>query len=290
VTDPDGNYQRLRVIYQTNSSNHAEIKVERINSMVAIKNGGYHKMAVHTLGDEAFVFPMSWFIIEQLSPKDFLELLPKMVRLDITAIVVTHLEWYETAAFWDFFGFVLTVVAIVVSVLGAPTLGAAIINLVTAYAIGYVTIEIVTRILEANPDSEVAQVLAIAVAIYGASLSSNGAGLLDDVVMGIQATANVYSVYTDIQLDLMEEEWVDFSQSFEEQMEQLEELNNGIAIRQDMINYIQHTIITRVEKPETFFSRTLNVSPGDDSVNLNGQIDLEGFFEQPIDMVNTRDL
>ncbi len=177
-----------------------------------------------------------------------------------------------------------------VSVLGAPTLGAAIINLVTAYAIGYVTIEIVTRILEANPDSEVAQVLAIAVAIYGASLSSNGAGLLDDVVMGIQATANVYSVYTDIQLDLMEEEWVDFSQSFEEQMEQLEELNNGIAIRQDMINYIQHTIITRVEKPETFFSRTLNVSPGDDSVNLNGQIDLEGFFEQPIDMVNTRDL
>lgn len=172
-SDIEGTCNILRCRHQHTAGLYDEIEVYRLNSMSAINYGAHHQMAVSTCDgvDESFTIPVSWFVMEEMSTKEQVQAYQHMLRLDMYAIQITEMEWYESELFLDLFTFVMVVATIY-------TAGAAggFLAVLQQLAINYLIIELVIFIAETTGSAELAAIVGIAAAI---ALGNTGGLTLD---------------------------------------------------------------------------------------------------------------
>jgi hypothetical protein len=158
--------------YQKTATEYDEIKLFTLNGMTAINYGSYHEVALCQLGDDEFTIPVSWEIFSEVSAQEQMEVYQFMCRVDINAINITHLEWYETEAFWDLFEFALIVISVVITVwtFGAGVIAngftAGLLALIQAFVISYAIGELIIYVAEATGNNILAAVVGVAAAIY----------------------------------------------------------------------------------------------------------------------------
>lgn len=151
----------LTIQHQTASGLYDEIVISTMNSMTSIDYDTYHEIVVNVLGDDNFTIPVSWFVFNQLNAPEQLEVFQYLFRFDITAIVVTELDWYQTPAFFDLFGFILIIVVTIFTLGTATSFIVAIVDLAINYAIG----ELIIWVAEETGSAELAAVVGIVAAI-----------------------------------------------------------------------------------------------------------------------------
>lgn len=160
----------LTMQFQRTDTVYDQIVVTNMNGLTAINYGGYHEVALCVLSDDEFTIPLSWEIFRQLTAREQMECYQFIARVDFNAILITHLEWYETPDFLDLFSFALTVISVVLTVIsfgadgGSWLTGALAIveSLVVNYAIG----ELIIFIAEVTGNDVLAAVAGVVAAIY----------------------------------------------------------------------------------------------------------------------------
>lgn len=167
---------KLTLRFQKTAISYDEIVIENMNSMSSIKYDGYHKAAFNTLKDSSFTIPLSWYVYDQLTNEELMKVYQKIFRVDFYSIEVTHLAWYETAAFFSFIKFALIIVSIVLT---AITFGAAsgfyagVWAVIQQVVISYVVMEIVVEIAAATGSAA----LAAAIGLIAAFIMRDFSGL-----------------------------------------------------------------------------------------------------------------
>jgi len=162
----DTTVKTLVLQHQISATEYDEIRIKNLNGMAAIAYGAHHNIAFNTLGDDDFTLPISWFVVQDFKPEEFLELYQHMLRLDFYAIQVTELEWYETSAFTTLFKFVLIAITVFSLFTAAGPL-TALYNLLVSYAV----MEVVIYVAELTGNAEFAALVAIVAMIV---LSNTG--------------------------------------------------------------------------------------------------------------------
>ena len=226
----------LTMQFQKIAGFYDEIIMTNLNGMTSINYQTFHEVALNTLDDDNFTVPVSWKIFNEVPAREQMEVFQFLCRCDMNAVVITHLEWYETEAFFELFEFVLVIVLIVVTVLsfgtalqGATSIYAgflAIVDvLVTSWAIG----ELIIFIAEASGSAFLAAVVAVYLAIkFGDTKFLEELG---EMVLADQLTAIVTNFADDflvayLELDALETvaEIEALQLTIKEETERLEEL------------------------------------------------------------------
>lgn len=99
---------RIRLRKQINTTQYEQIEIRGLNGLAAINYGTYHNIAVNTVGDANFTIPVSMYMLDQFTKEEQLIMYQYLLRVDFYALEVVHLEWYETAGFWNLVEFVAT--------------------------------------------------------------------------------------------------------------------------------------------------------------------------------------
>ena len=155
--------------YQRLAGSYDEIRLNKLNGMTSIKYAGYSEVALCQLGDDEFTIPVSWDIFRQVSAQEQMEVFQYLARIDVNAINITELEWYETSAFYDLFEFALAVVAVVVIIYSfgqATSLVAGAVSFVQALVVNYAIGELIVFVAEATGNNILAAVVGVAAAVY----------------------------------------------------------------------------------------------------------------------------
>lgn len=176
--------------FQDTETTYAQLLIYNLNGMAAIEYDGYHKAAFTKLGDNTLTVPISYFVFRQLKPEEALEIYEHMLRIDVHAITITELEWYETSAFRNLFNFALIVINVI-------TLGTAssFTSFLYYLAVNYVIALAVVRIAELTGNAELAALVGVVAAI---ALSSSGT-----IPLGNMTTAeSVLNITTNFADDL----------------------------------------------------------------------------------------
>ena len=182
-TDDDGNPINPKTVtgsalncwFQATATEYDEIVVNNLNGMSAIEYDGFHKMALNKIGDDDFVIPVSWFVFNQLTAKQQLEVYQYLLRFDIFAIQIVELEWYETSAFFDLFTFAM-IVFTVYTLGAASSLWVAVQQIAIQYAIG----ELIVWVVEATGSAELAALIGVVAIIYLSDSSVFSEGFLPE--------------------------------------------------------------------------------------------------------------
>lgn len=157
----NGEGKDLIMRHQTGPTTYDTIVVSNLNGLSAIDYEGFHKVAFSVLGDPNFTIPLSWFVFNKLTPVEHLEVYQHICRVDLYALQIIELEWYETSAFADLFEIVSWIITI-------WTLGAAsgflevLKQLLIQYAIG----ELVIWIAEVTGNEALAAIVGLVAQIY----------------------------------------------------------------------------------------------------------------------------
>jgi hypothetical protein len=147
---------------------YERIVINDLNGMTAIKKAGFHSMALNTLGDDNFAIPVSYFILNLLSPTEQMQLYQSMFRIDSYAAQIVHLEFYETPGFLTLFEF--TMVAITLWSLGQAT---APLQVVRQLLTQYLIMELVVYLAELTGNAEFAAVIGLVAAIALSNTTAN---------------------------------------------------------------------------------------------------------------------
>ena len=236
VADPS----ELRLQYRKSATHYDELIINGINAVAAIEYGGYHQLALKTLGDDALTIPVSNFVFQQLSSVEMLEVYGYILRIDFSAIEITHLEWYETAGFLDLFNFVLVVIT-VVSLGTASSFTAALYQL----AINYVIIELVIFIAELTGNEALAAIIGVVAAFAlmdaGNIIDFGSLSTADQILQvttnfsqNFQAAMGVTSAELRAELEAIEEAYqdrIDEIERFNEENDQLVDINFMVALQ-----------------------------------------------------------
>ena len=159
----------LKIWYQATATEYDELVIFDLNGFTSIDYGSYHQVSLNKLGDDDFTIPIVWFAFDLLTAEEQLEIYQHVLRFDIYAIQVVHLEWYETGAFAQLFEFVL-VVFFVISLGSATSFLVFIQNLAVNYAIG----ELIIWVAEVTGSEELAALVGIVAAYYFSDTSFFG--------------------------------------------------------------------------------------------------------------------
>ena len=230
---------------QLTVNTYAQITITSLNAFETIAVGGMWNMSTMVLGDENFSIPVSKFVVDHLTPIEQLTAFPLMLRFNMYAGEIQHLEWYETAAFWDLFDLVLTVVTIVVFVSSGFDIG----TLAKSLARGWLLSQGVVALAKLTGNAELAAVLGVAAALYfstGADVDT--AGEVSDAFKTLEAVTmfadNVSMLYT------MEAESInnDFSDVKAQYDKRMEEINSAVTKSQ-----LDTAIVVSLKSPDTLF-------------------------------------
>lgn len=160
----------LTMQFQRTDTVYDEIVVTNMNGLTAINYQSYHEVALCVLTDDEFTIPLSWDIFRQLTAREQMECYQFIVRVDFNAIVITHLEWYETADFLDLFEFALVVIAVILTVLsfGADGGGwlAGALAIIEALVVNYAIGELIIWIAEVTGNDVLAAIAGAVAAVY----------------------------------------------------------------------------------------------------------------------------
>jgi len=204
--------------------------------MTLIDRAGMFGAADKSLAD-GIEMPLAFFFLDSLSVQEQMELFPHCLKLSIYAATITHLKWYETAAFANLLQILAIVVAIVITVItfgAASSFGAFLVSMTEMMAIGLVAGYAMKLLMESGaPDwlKAVGAVIIVVAAIYAGNSNAAGEFLNASqlttavtqsayVVIGTSSAAltqlaNGFSVYTQVKMDKLDEESDRFNKAAE---------------------------------------------------------------------------
>lgn len=138
-----------------------QITITGLSGMNAIAYDGYHNATFNRVGTSGFTIPVSHYIVKKLRGNEVIEVFPYLFRLDIFAIEITKLDWYETPEFVLFF-------QVVMYILSAYTLGtsSSIISVLGNALAQYAIAQIVVYIAELTGNAELAAIIGIIATVY----------------------------------------------------------------------------------------------------------------------------
>jgi len=169
--DEDGNVENpsktnFVIQYQKSDGVYDQIIITNLSSLSTVEYDGYHKVAVNELSDGQLTIPISWYVFDQLEFKEVVNVYEDILRIDMNALLITHLEWYETSAFWD----LLKVVGIILTIVSLGTAGSIYLALVQL-ATQFIVLKLVIFVAELTGNTELAAVLGlIAMVVIGPKL------------------------------------------------------------------------------------------------------------------------
>ena len=145
----------LTMQYQIIDNFYDEIVMTNLNAMTAINYQTYHEVALNALGDKDFTVPVSYKIFFDVPAREQLEVFQFLCRMDMNAINITHLEWYETSAFLDLFEIILVIILVVVTILsfgtalsGATSIYAGFLAIVETLVVSFAIGELIAFVAE----------------------------------------------------------------------------------------------------------------------------------------------
>ena len=154
---------KLTIQYQKAEGLYDELTVINLSSCTAIEYDGFHKVATSRLGyeEENLTIPVSYAAFKDLTHKDLVNVYNDIFRLDVYAISITDLEWYETEAFWTFVKWAGLIISLVTWWMG----GGSIYLLVSQIAAQYLIKQLVIFIAEATGNAELAAIIGVIAAV-----------------------------------------------------------------------------------------------------------------------------
>lgn len=213
------------------------------------------------------------------------EALYRALQFNMYFIDVTELRYYETAAFANFIGIVLKVVAVVVLVISlgsASTSAQALWTAAKFYGTKIIAEYAIQQILLSNPNSKFAQVLAFGVALYAASAGGEfNIGInIDTALETINAVNQVTTVYTQIQSEKLIQESIEFVENAKERDERLQQaIDNYDFGSASLLDYIKETITMKYTTSESFYNEKLTRSLVDQAIDMDQFVDMEKFLD-----------
>ena len=236
------------------------------------------------------IIPMTYSTLDSLGIIDRKRVITECAYTVIYGVQLTELEWYETPEFLDFFDLVLKVVSVVYVFFTADASGAELLwSAVKYYGTKTIVEKVIQEILLANPDSALAQVLAVGLAIVGSSVGGDFNFDFDGLMTGVHATSQATAVYVDVKQDILKQDFAELTETQEEEQDRLQEAIDNFDIEnQGLIDYIKEQVTIRFENPELFMTRTLNISPTDEFLDIARALDLDFTFEKPLVSVYDR--
>ena len=301
ITTAQANYE-VNVKKQVNSTQTINIQVLELIGFTALESSG-NDIAVtkldHAGNDNGgqnvannFLVPMSYGILTQFSTLERKQLAYEMAHLVVHNENVTELRYYETAGFIEFFDLVIKVAAVVyLFYTGGDVSGAEFLwTVASSYAYGVAIEYIITQIVLANPNSELAIALGTAFAVVGGIyMGTSTATAIDKALLGINALSQTTSVYIDVKADILQDEALDFQEYAKNEEAKLEDLFEEASQYDSMLNFMKKTVMHRVETPEQFFGRTQNAQPTDEFLNIARKLDLNFMWDEPLSITTTTD-
>ena len=157
----------LYMRYQRTATNYDEIGLHNLSGMTAIEYDGYHEVALCALGDDEFTIPLSHQVYNRLTPQEMMEVYQHLFRLDFNAVIIQHLEWYETEAFFELFEIFMVVITLIT--LGASSGVSFALDVLYTYAVSTLLGELIIFIADETGNAA----LAALVGVVGGLLLSN---------------------------------------------------------------------------------------------------------------------
>lgn len=265
------------VIKKQEAGYYSQIEVFGLSQNTVVKLAGRLKEDMRDKPKDIFI-PFIKGIVQEFDQRDQQELFYRGLHLSIYAGKVVKLKWYQTGLFQA----ILIAAAIVLTVLYPPSATITWQGVLTA--IGYaIAIKFAVRmIIKAFPDSELAQIVAIAAAVY-VSFTLGGMGAASSTptaVTAIQVTTMTLNFYADTemqQLAYKQEKWNAELEQIQEEISELDTLMkelvpdfsaSGLEVLHALTNPLKG------ETPEQFYLRTLNADPVETVMNLYNHLDL----------------
>lgn len=231
-----GSTSRLTLRYQKTETTYDKIYIENLSGMSSIAYGGYSQVAFNALGDDEFTIPISWYVFKEMEKEEMMRIYQDIFRLDIYAISITHLEWYQTEAFRNFFEFIMIVTAVVsiIATFGtASSFWAGAWALAKQFIVSYVVMEIVVYIAEVTGSAEFAAIVGIIAAVVlmdVAALPPMDIGTADGLLTLVtQFSDNLDTAYG-VEAEQMKEEIDELIAEFEEVKETFKDAPGGPLI------------------------------------------------------------
>ena len=280
---------------QINVSTYTEVRVLDLTgfSYVRADSGNVYLAACDFVGDAIddsnvknnFVLPITYGYLLEVGIVERKEILYRALQMVIYGVNVQHLRYYETAAFGEFFGLVLKIIAIVVLVLSfgsASTVSEILWTAAQLYGSKLLVEYVIQQILLSNPDSPLALALAFAVAIYGAFVGDFSAleVSLETALLSINALSQVTTAYVEIKtLELLEES-SDFLKSATEKNEELQQAIDNLDAGNDaFLDFIKETVTMKFTDPSTFYEHRLTRNLVDQALNLDTFTDVQRLLD-----------
>jgi len=255
ILGPVGHYEHtvtgktLTMRHQAVEEYYIEITLETMQSITYIDREGLWGAYSADLDNPNFAIPVSFNSVKIMTPLEQTEIMIKSLRFSVYSAEVTHLDWYETAAFAPFMQILAVVIIIATSIASGGTLSSVAtsiaIKLVSAFAISF-ALEMVFAATD-NPWIRAVAVIAATVAGLQASSFANSGGflsasdLLDTVTEFSQTSIATWgstvkqfsNIHTEYQLAKLAGESEAFANVYEDRSEEydkvMESLGGGIS-------------------------------------------------------------
>jgi len=172
------------------------IMLTTLGSVTYVDREGLVGLVALNLGDANFTIPLSFYIVNKLSPFEQLEIFYYALRLNFYAAQVTHLEWYQTASFFNLIRVLAIVVVVVISVATAgvgASLSTVLLTILENMAIGFALSLVLNKLLEMTDNPWLKALIAVAAVI--ASVES---GVLDVELFSPETALLLVSNFADI--------------------------------------------------------------------------------------------
>jgi hypothetical protein len=289
-------YYVLTLKKQTNVNEITEVKVYDLTAFSYIRKDGssVYLAALDFVGSDAsgvnvknnMVIPVTYGYLLELGIVKRKELLYRAAYINMFAVDVTKLRYYETESFLGFLAIALRVVAVVILVLSWGTS----INVSTVlwsaakyYASKLVVEYVMQQIILSNPDSKTAQALAFAFAIVASSLTGADIDWADSLTVALEAinaTSQVVTAYTEIKSSELMQDSLEFVETSKEKNARLKQAIENQDIGSDaLLDYIKETITMRFTDPSSFYNEKLTRNLVDQALELDDITDVQALLE-----------
>ncbi len=227
-----------------------------------------------------FIIPLSQSEINNLSIREVDFLIPRCAHTIIYASDSQYVKWYRTGAFGTFLQLAFFALGLIISPIDPSGTSTKILfelakRLVVQYAIEF----ILQKLLVEFSGNKKAQVAILAIATF-ISIKANKAGLLDlstveELIIATNALSKSITTYTKTEADALEEQYQTFLGDIKSIEEDLKDAQDFLDVRSTLdISAVSTSNYNSYEKPEDFFSRTLNTAPGQEVFNeLHSYVD-----------------
>lgn len=245
----------LRIRHQHSPNAYNEITVSNLNTLTAIDYNGYHQVASTKLWDDEtnavsthFGMAISWAVFSTLTAREQTAIYRSICRLDLYSLQVTHLEWYETAAFAQLFNIVM--IALAVFTLGQTLIAEGFLVALTELAVGFAIGELVVFVAEATGNAALAAAVGFIATLvtfntgktfdFGKAL--NSLDLTEAVTLFSENFSNAGSAIANKTIEELVEEGIDIQKAkeqFETEQKELEESRFSTVVTSEFLNSIK---------------------------------------------------